>query len=178
MRIKRLSISSRLVLLGAIICTLTQGASGAPASLCSAEELVVFSCELGRKQVSVCASRDLSASSGYLEYRFGTTLGPMELRFPSGKSHPSKVFRYFDRGEGAKGSLSNLQFGVGDYVYTVYRFRHAFEEEYAGVAVKSAAGKFAYLRCRAATIQDGLQGLEHLKLPVVVEPNFVDGYSQ
>jgi hypothetical protein len=42
------------------------------ASLCSVDETVVFACAVkGQRLVSVCASRALSSSSGYVQYRFG-----------------------------------------------------------------------------------------------------------
>jgi hypothetical protein len=43
----------------------------APKSLCGAGENVYFSCELGKKNVSLCASGP-SVQEKYLEYRFGT----------------------------------------------------------------------------------------------------------
>jgi hypothetical protein len=41
-------------------------------SLCSSLETVVFSCEVKNQRiVSVCASQTLSATTGYVQYRFG-----------------------------------------------------------------------------------------------------------
>jgi hypothetical protein len=43
-----------------------------PASHCNVEETIVFSCPVkGQKIVSVCASNDLTATTGSLIYRFG-----------------------------------------------------------------------------------------------------------
>jgi len=44
-------------------------------------EQIIFSFVLIKKTVSVCASNDSSASSGYLQYRFGQK-GALELAFP------------------------------------------------------------------------------------------------
>jgi len=43
---------------------------------------VINGCSLGKKMVSVCASNDFSASSGYLQYRFGQK-DTLELAFPN-----------------------------------------------------------------------------------------------
>ena len=51
-------------------------------SHCNTQEQIIFSCSIGTKVVSVCASKDLSATQGYVQYRFGVTSKP-ELLFPS-----------------------------------------------------------------------------------------------
>ena len=75
------------VRLSAVTClgglfTLTALPVWAAESLCNAQEQVIFSCSLGKKMVSVCASNDFSASSGYLQYRFGQK-DALELAFPN-----------------------------------------------------------------------------------------------
>jgi len=55
-------------------------------SQCSQDEQVLFSCTLKKTQkvISLCASKDLSANSGYLQYRFGP-LKKIELAIPQDK---------------------------------------------------------------------------------------------
>jgi|SRR5215471_15854301 len=90
-------------------------------TLCSAEEVVVFSCAVrsSGKIVSLCASKDLAHDRGSLSYRFGQ-LGKVELQFPRNSLGPSAsqfryahYFRYrVDRTE--------LGFRSGDYEYSVF----------------------------------------------------------
>lgn len=87
-------------------------------SHCTAEEDTVFSCDLGKKVVSVCASKPLTANSGYLQYRYGT-LGKPELLFPSASVSPKIVTQartlMFAGGGGAY-----LRFNNGSTSYIVY----------------------------------------------------------
>ena len=146
-----------------------------PASLCSAGDTVLFTCQAGRKTVSVCGSRDLSSSSGFLQYRFGNSPRAVELEYPKERGHPKDYFRFKDEGQGAKGSLSNLQFTIGAYTYTVYRFRHATESEFAGVAVKRGSSPLSFLRCGGAEPTDWLQELYKVGLPEVPDREFIEG---
>lgn len=89
-------------------------------SHCQEQEQIIFSCSLGKKMVSVCASTDFSSSSGYLQYRFGQK-NALELAFPAltefTRPHPSIQARtlMFAGGGGAY-----LRFIAGDYNYIVY----------------------------------------------------------
>ena len=49
--------------------------------LCSTEETLLFGCDSGPKMISVCASPGFSATTGYVQYRFGTP-GKIELSYP------------------------------------------------------------------------------------------------
>jgi exopolysaccharide biosynthesis protein len=51
-------------------------------SHCNESENVIFSCNTGKKVVSVCASKILNAKTGYMQYRFGK-LGTSEALIPS-----------------------------------------------------------------------------------------------
>src|SRR5713101_6833009 len=86
-----------LVLTVAVICFAASGASYSPASskpgtlqpnsLCATNERIIFSCLVKRpaKIVSVCASKDLTSESGYLQYRFGLP-EKLELEFPKDRT--------------------------------------------------------------------------------------------
>lgn len=60
-------------------------------SLCLADEIVVFSCQIGNKTVSMCASSDLTWEKGSLYYVFGTSK-KIELRYPQELEHPKLNF--------------------------------------------------------------------------------------
>lgn len=88
-------------------------------SHCSKEEQTVFSCSLGTKILSVCASKDISPTGGYVQYRFGK-VNAIELIFPfsiesSHRSYIQARTLMFSGGGGAY-----LRFISGRYNYIVY----------------------------------------------------------
>jgi len=82
-------------------------------SLCSADETVLFNCQMasGDKTVSVCASSDLSNSGGYLQYRYGSNATMVDMRFPQDPSASQSVFNLVADG---------LSFNNGSIKYKVY----------------------------------------------------------
>lgn len=63
------------------------------ASLCAPGELVVLSCVITEaKHLSLCASADVTRTSGYLYYAFGAP-SQKELVFPAVKNPPDKYFK-------------------------------------------------------------------------------------
>ena len=115
--------SSRLrIALLACALALPAAARAAPAEprfLCSADEQVVFGCALGnKKQVSVCASPQMTATTGYLQYRYGTP-AKVELAFPAERKPPKGLFFFANTGFSG-GGASELHFRIGEYDYFVY----------------------------------------------------------
>ncbi|MGR8979214.1 MAG: hypothetical protein ACU84H_03860 [Gammaproteobacteria bacterium] len=89
-------------------------------SHCGPSEQIIYSCRIkdSRKVVSLCASKDLSSKSGYLQYRFGRP-AKIELEFPKERQNSRQQFRYthyfrfqIDRTE--------VSFKNAGYEYTVY----------------------------------------------------------
>ena len=68
---------------------------GTAATLCRPDEQVLFHCPVqgGRKVVSLCGSPQLTATEGYLQYRFGPAR-KVELEFPRQRDESQKQFRY------------------------------------------------------------------------------------
>lgn len=66
-----------------------------PNTLCARDERVIFSCPLRRpaKIVSVCAAKNLTRETGYLQYRFGLP-GKVELEFPRERHGSQEKFEY------------------------------------------------------------------------------------
>ncbi len=87
--------------------------------LCAKGEAVVFGCDIGRKQVSLCASKDLSATSGYLQYRFGR-FGHLELVHPAAKVSPSGKF-FLSHVGFPGGGATRIRFTVGKYDYILFQ---------------------------------------------------------
>jgi hypothetical protein len=88
---------------------------------------------------------------------------------------PAKAFRFGAEGRSAKGGIWNLQFRHGAYTYTIYRFRHAFEDQSAGVAVSNGTGSVTYLKCAKDGFVDDLSGLEVFQLPPLPPNAIVEG---
>jgi hypothetical protein len=73
------ALASALLVLTAFAMPLP--ASAKNTSLCAPDETVIFSCALGKKIASLCASSDLSATRGYLYYAYGKP-GAIEFSAP------------------------------------------------------------------------------------------------
>ena len=133
---------------GVAISALAQGAEAS--TLCKADETVVFSCSTGAHMASLCASKDLSASQGYLQYRFGKNDDP-EFVYPAELKHPTGLFApgmlMFSGGGGAY-----LQFSNGAYGYTIFSAvgkwgANGGSADASGVAVAKDGKEFANFPC-------------------------------
>ena len=87
-------------------------------SHCSENEDILFSCAHNTKIVSLCASKNVSESSGYIQYRFGKR-NNIELAHPKAMKNPKDSFTakntyYSDTTE------SSVEFSIGKYIYTIY----------------------------------------------------------
>lgn len=82
-------------------------------SLCSADETVLFNCQMatGDKTVSVCASSNLSNSGGYLQYRYGSNATMVDMRFPQDPNASQSMFNL---------DTDGLTFNNGSIKYKVY----------------------------------------------------------
>ena len=90
-----------------------------PNTLCAKEERVIFACVLRRpaKIVSVCASKDLTRETGYLQYRFGLP-AKIELEFPKERDRTQERFEYTHYFR-ALVDLNEIGFSVDGVEYSV-----------------------------------------------------------
>lgn len=117
-------------------------------SHCSAQEQIVFSCSLGKKMVSVCASNDFSANSGYLQYRFGQK-DALELAFPNlTESAPASQSVQARTLMFAGGGGGYLRFINGQHHYIVYTAIGKGWGAKDGVAVEKNNQLIANLECQ------------------------------
>jgi hypothetical protein len=116
-------------------------------TLCTSEEEVIFSCCIGKKTLSVCASSNLSSNSGYLQYRFGSSLDKLELVFPQTKDHPRSHFR-LATDNGARWSSEQISFSVGQTEYIVFSESASFEGSNSGVVVIESGKISTCLECK------------------------------
>jgi hypothetical protein len=123
------------------------------ASFCAPQEEVVFACRTGAKLASICASRDASATRGYVQYRFGKpdSRQSLELALPEDRPAPPKAATgesvAFSGGGGAW-----MRFRKGGFAYVAYtgigRWGPNGEtREKAGIVVEQAGKAIATLKC-------------------------------
>ena len=90
-----------------------------PNSLCARDERIIFSCPVKRpaKIVSLCASKDLTADKGYLQYRFGLP-EKIELEFPKDRTGTQQQFKYSHYFR-ARVDLTEISFTNNGYEYQI-----------------------------------------------------------
>jgi hypothetical protein len=93
-------------------------AQAATPTHCKSEEQVIFSCNVGKKVVSICASDTLGPASGTAQYRFGA-LGKIELKIPAQPQHPT-TFSRLGVMRGPAWADTHIRVANGEYAYTVY----------------------------------------------------------
>ncbi|MDD5227822.1 MAG: hypothetical protein PHN45_12405 [Methylococcales bacterium] len=116
-------------------------------SHCREQENIIFSCSLGKNIVSVCASKDISQTSGYLQYRFGQKNTP-ELILPASiePSHHADIQARTLMFSGGGGAY--LRFINGQFNYIVYTAIGKGWGTKDGVAVEKDGKHIANLKCR------------------------------
>jgi len=86
--------------------------------LCQSQEQLIFNCKVGRKFISICASKQLMKNSGYMQYRFGEK-DRIELAYPKAHDHPRGRFHLSSIGYGGGGE-AHLRFINEEFEYTVF----------------------------------------------------------
>lgn len=116
-------------------------------SHCSEQEQTIFSCSLGKKIISVCASKNISPTSGYFQYRFGLKNSP-ELKFPVLTDTSSRSFIQARTLMFSGGGGAYLRFINGRYNYIVYTAIGKGWGTKDGVAVEKDHKLIANLKCQ------------------------------
>jgi hypothetical protein len=117
------------------------------ASHCSPHEQTLFNCSTKQKAVSVCATQDLSAVAGSIQYRYGR-LGAPELVYPT----PATGWRQLVYGGAltlAGGGGAYIAFVNGSYRYVVYTAIGRGWGEKAGVVVEKSSKRVVSLPCKS-----------------------------
>ena len=121
-------------------------------SHCRANEQVFFNCKAANgKLISLCGSKQLSATKGYVQYRFGK-VGSIELQFPEKLEGSQKEFRY-DHYFRYRVDRSDITFKAAGYEYTVFDYWDGDmkpEGRTSGVTVQSLSNEQNYVQigCR------------------------------
>jgi hypothetical protein len=90
-----------------------------PASLCAKGENVVWSCAMVKesKLASLCSSKDLDETHGYVQYRFGRA-GQVEMEFPRERTNTQAAFKY-SRYTRPLVTYLKLEFVNNGFTYTI-----------------------------------------------------------
>lgn len=86
-----------------------------PSPLCASDEISLWSCERGKRIYSLCASRTLTRTKGYIQYRAANS-GKVELVYPSEKKPPLDFFVYNSYGNGN----ASIDFTNNGYEYSLF----------------------------------------------------------
>jgi hypothetical protein len=108
-----------------------------PSSLCDSPDQAVFSCKVGDKTLSVCASKPSEPASGTLAYRFGKSRSEIELQYPTTPGMARENFKFTSAGGGHWADWQ-LSFLVGNYTYTVLTHGDGLRsyQDFSAVAVQ------------------------------------------
>lgn len=124
-------------------------------TLCKNNEQVIFSCQTGKKIISVCSSKPVTAHTGYVQYRFGKK-DALEFVYPSLLLPPYDNFHQLTERYATASGYTHLRFKNASHTYIVYhQLVSSIGEyggmrkldEYAGVKVIDQRGKHFNLKC-------------------------------
>jgi hypothetical protein len=124
------------------------GLATARSSHCTHTERVMFSCKLihSKKIVSLCASPNISHSSGYIQYRFGG-VHHAELVYPSDRDHPRGNFELFHI-QFTRASAYGISFKLEGYEYSlryIVSGPDPRDDEYQLIAVAENSGETKFV---------------------------------
>ena len=141
-------------------------------TLCAKDEQVAFSCHVKGKIASLCASADLSPSSGTVQYRYGRK-NALELVYPAAPEDPRKVFRWGVTAYSG-GGADYFRFSNGGFGYTVYSgLGRGWQKE--GVTVEKDGKRVASLVCADDALgADNWKVMYSAKLPKVAEDDLFE----
>ncbi|MBL8149213.1 MAG: hypothetical protein JNN15_04720 [Blastocatellia bacterium] len=124
-------------------------------SLCKTDEQIIFSCAIkkSKKIVSLCGSKTLTNSQGYIQYRFGTA-NNTELEFPKELQQNQSKFTYSHYFR-AQVDYSGISFVNNGYSYTIFDEYNGEEKpvvKLAGVRIAKGEQDPTELQCGSKPI--------------------------
>jgi hypothetical protein len=137
-----------------VICfALSASANAASPTLCSSDEQNVLSCGARKKVISVCASKDVGADRGYLQYRFGLP-NKVELTVPADRSVTPSSSAVSKTLTFSGGGGAYLRFKAGDYDYVVYTAIGKGWGAKDGVAIEKNGKRLSHVSCEDEPISE------------------------
>lgn len=140
----RCADARNLTIVALLLYAIPAVAQAAISTHCLPEEQVIFSCSVGKKVVSICASSTLGPTSGAAQYRFGA-LGRIELNIPAQPQHPT-TFSRVGVMRGPAWADTHIRVVNGEYAYTVYEGEGKGWQR-SGVLVSKQERTLANLSC-------------------------------
>ena len=149
-------------------------ASGAPGTaapvvingtLCAAGEDARFSCAAKNgKVISICASPDLSATTGSIQYRFGRP-GAVELSYPADPATGRTALTWNTQNHASSQSF-NVVFQNGGFTYTVYDqdTMGSASQNGSGILIEKPSAEPISIACTGPTILN-IDSLEKILPP-------------
>jgi len=130
------------------------GAAGvlAAPSLCTPAQTALFSCSVGAQTLSVCGSKDLSATVGSVQYRFGRSKPP-PWAYPA-EGADWRVLTHGGTWAWSGGGGAWMAFDNPPYRYNVYTAIGQGWAAKAGVVVERNGRRIAHRRCTGAATSD------------------------
>lgn len=108
--------------------------------LCKDEESILFSCDTeNNKVISFCENKDAT-----LSYKYGTS-EKIELEYFSVKD--KNINNYFKYYNFKSGIFHEVEFNIGKYTYTLYKYLGRFTTSHSGVYVEKEGKKVALIQC-------------------------------
>jgi hypothetical protein len=83
--------------------------------LCAKDEITLWSCETGKRAYSLCSSRTVTRTTGYMQYR-AASAGKVVFTYPAEKKPPLGSFVYNSFGNGN----ASIEFTNNGYGYTLF----------------------------------------------------------
>lgn len=118
-------------------------------TLCTTEEVAVFSCFMPKKkQVSICARKD-GQDLGYVQYRYGRSSSSIELEYPQSKDEAKKYFKSYSFSF-AKGRTLAISFRNDSYRYSLFSTSSVYGYNGAGVITNKGPDniRVSFIKCQ------------------------------
>ena len=109
------------VLLPSLVASSAAAADGKPvaaSSHCEPDEQIVFSCHIGKKTASLCASKHLTRTEGHVQYRYGPP-GKIEIDVP-GRSLADRARIKVMRSPPSNANATAIGVESGGFAYYVF----------------------------------------------------------
>jgi len=106
--------------------------------LCTKEEITLWSCSAGKREYSLCASRVVNRTQGYMQYR-ASKAGKTVFTFPATRRPPAGAFTYTSYANGN----ASVEFVNQGYRYTL---SDPLRSE-SSILVEARSGKTTEVSC-------------------------------
>ena len=139
--------ASRWAAAGALASILLALPAHAGSPLCAGSEETLYDCRSRGKHIAICASPGWTATSGYLQYRFGAA-GHPEIVVPKERAaaQPAQAVAVA-RGALSGGGFAYASFANGPTVYSVYSAVSGQLGTWGGVAVDRGGERIGVRAC-------------------------------